>query len=422
MARETERLSARHLSSKRTGMYADGGGLYLQVTKTGARSWLFCYMLNRKSREMGLGSLKDVSLAEARQLAVAARQLVRAGVDPIERRKQERAQQALADASAVTFQEAAEAYVSAHESGWRNEKHRQQWKNTLATYVYPLMGTLPISSICTEHIMRTLQRDVGDGKKLLRLWDAKPETASRVRMRIEAILDWARARGYREGENPARWKGHLDKLLPRPTKVRCVEHHAALPYSDVGEFVADLRQQKGTAARALEFTILAAARTGETLGARWDEIDLSAAVWTIPGSRMKGGREHRVPLSAPALVILKGQMQARADGEVYVFPSGRQGVPLSNMAMLKLLERMGYDVTVHGFRSTFRDWAAEVTSFPNHVVEMALSHAVGDKVESAYRRGDLFQKRRQLMDAWARYCAESRKRDGTVVVPMAAKA
>ncbi len=393
------RLSALAVARKRTrGRYADGGGLWLQVGPTGGKSWLFRFMLARRAREMGLGPVELVPLAAAREAAWVARGLVLAGIDPIEDRRRRRQEAALVAIEAKTFRDCAIAYIAAHESGWRNAVHAAQWPSTLEAYVYPKIGALPVSSVDTALVLDCLSP----------IWTVKPETAGRVRGRIEAILDWASARGYRAGENPARWRGHLDKLLPAKSKIAPVRHHAALPYAEIPEFMAELRRQDGSSFRALEFTILAATRTGETIGARWPEIDDGNGVWTVPAERMKGARRaHRVPLAARAIQIL-AELPSEGD---YIFPGGREGKPLSNMAMLKALERMGRgDLTVHGFRSTFRDWAAEQTAFPNFVAEMALAHAVGDRVEAAYRRGDLFAKRAKLMQAWAGYCtAPARK-------------
>jgi integrase len=286
----------------------------------------------------------------------------------------------------MTFRQCAEAYIKAQATGWKNPKHAAQWPSTLGAYVYPIFGALAVQAVDVGLVMKALEP----------IWTEKPETASRVRGRIEAVLDWATASKYRKGENPARWKGHLENLLPKKSKVRRVEHHAALPYAELGAFMADLRQREGTAARALEFAILTAARTGEVIGATWDEVDFEARLWTIPGDRMKAGREHRVPLGEAALSILRPLYEVRTGDRVF---------PISNMAMLMLLRRMGQaDLTAHGFRSTFSDWCAEQTSFPSEVREMALAHVVGDKVEAAYRRGDLFEKRRQLSEAWAAFC------------------
>jgi integrase len=403
MARGMGRLAAVALPKLKPGMHADGGGLYLQVTESGARTWIYRFMLNGRAREMGLGPLHIVSLAEAREKARECRKIRHEGIDPIEARNARKAETRLAAATAMTFEQCAERYIDAHKAGWKNPKHAAQWPSTLTTYVYPIFGDLPVQAIDTGLVMKSVEP----------IWTAKPETASRVRGRIESVLDWATARGFRKGENPARWRGHLENLLPKKSKVRRVEHHPALPYDEVGTFMASLRSYEGIGARALEFLILTAARTGEVIGARWDEISLADRLWTVPGERMKAGKEHRVPLSAPALAIIEAMKKERESD--FVFPGGKKGKPLSNMAMLQLLKRMGRDdLTAHGFRSSFRDWAAERTGFPSEVVEMALAHTVTDKVEAAYRRGDLFAKRRQLMEAWAKHC-EARKVPGDIV-------
>jgi integrase len=393
--RARNRLTARTVETiKRPGMHGDGGGLYLHVSTSRAKSWIFRWKRDGKSHDMGLGSFSDVSLAEARDLAMDARRAVRQGGNPIETKRARRLGSKLEAAQAMTFEACAAAYIAAHKAGWRNPKHAAQWPSTLRAYVYPIFGGLPAAAIDIGLVMKAIEP----------IWNEKPETASRVRGRIESILDWATARGYRQGENPARWRGHLENLLPKKTKVRRVEHHAALAYVEIAGFMTELRSQEGVAARALEFAILTAARTGEVLGATWAEIDLERRLWTIPAERMKAGREHRVPLSDAALSIL-GSMQAVRESD-HVFPGGRAKRPLSTMAFLMLLHRMGRgDLTAHGFRSTFSDWCAERTAFPSEVREMALAHAVGDKVEAAYRRGDLLRKRLQLAEAWAKFCA-----------------
>ncbi len=397
MARATARLTALKVEkAKEPGMYADGGGLYLRVTPQGTKNWVLRYMLNRTPRWMGLGPFTLYGLQEARARALDARRKRHDGIDPIDARRVERARQRLDAAKAVTFAEVAEVYITAHKAGWRNGKHKAQWENTLKTYATPIMA-LPVQSIDTALVLKALEP----------IWTVKPETAGRVRQRIESILDFAKVRGFRDAENPARWRGHLDKLLPARTKVRAIGHHVVLPYAELPAFLASLRTREAIAARALEFLILTAARTGEVIGARWNEIDLLDKTWTVPAERMKAQREHRVPLSARAIVILQ-EMQAARDGDdenAFVFFGPRPATPLSNMALLMLLRRMELDdLTVHGFRSTFRDWAAERTNYRNHVVEMALAHAVSDKVEQAYRRGDLFEKRRRLMQQWATFC------------------
>jgi integrase len=385
MPRAAERLTARTAqAAKKPGLYADGRGLCLRVGPSGSKAWVFRYMLHGKAHNMGLGPYPDISLAEARERARECRRQRLDGIDPIEARKATRMAGIIKTAKAMTFQQCAEAFIAAHQAGWRNAKHRQQWSNTLAAYAFPILGGLPVAAIDVGLVMKVTEP----------IWQAKPETASRVRGRVESVLDWAMARGYRTGENPARWKGHLDKLLPARAKVQRVAHHPALPYPEIAEFMAKLREREGIAARALEFAILTAARTGEVIGARWSEFDLEAKMWLVPAERMKAGREHRVALSDAAIAILSAM--------------GRKGdrvFPISDMAMLMLLRRIGRtDLTVHGFRSTFADWVSEQTGFPSEVREMALAHQVGDKVEAAYRRGDLFVKRRQLAEAWARFC------------------
>jgi integrase len=395
MARVVGKLTAVAVKNAlQRGYYGDGGGLYLQVGASGAKSWVFRYKVGGRLHEMGLGPLHTVGLAEARTRARRCRENRLDGLDPLAVREAARMQAKLDAAKAMTFAACAEGYIAAHKAAWRNAKHRDQWSNTLRSYVEPVFGTLPVQAIDTALVIKSVEP----------IWNEKPETASRVRGRIESILDWATVRGFRTGENPARWRGHLDKLLPKKSKVRRVKHHAALPYREIGALMAELRQQEGFGARALEFAILSAARTGEVMGARWDEFDLGERLWTVPAGRMKAGKEHRVPLSDAALAIVEDLHKLR-DGDC-VFQGGRAGQPISNMAMTMTLRRMGRgELTVHGFRSTFRDWAAERTGFPAEVAEMALAHTVSDKVEAAYRRGDLFQKRRQLMDAWARFCA-----------------
>ncbi len=379
---------------RKPGRYGDGGNLWLQVSKWGTKSWLFRYTIDGKQRQMGLGSADTVKLGEAREQARQARNWFLHGHDPIAQRDAERAAARADAAKGVTFKNASERYIAAHEAAWKNEKHVTQWRATLTTYAYPIMGDLSVAAIDTGLVTKVLEP----------IWTTKPETASRLRGRIEVILDWAKVRGYRHGENPARWRGHLDKLLPAKGKVRKVTHHAALPIDNLASFMAALRKQPGVGARALEFAVLTAARTGEVIGARWSEIDLAAKMWTVPVDRMKAGREHRVPLSDCAVEILEALPRGQADD--YVFPGAKPGAPLSNMSLLATLKRMGRgDLTTHGFRSTFRDWTAERTNYPREVAEMALAHKVADAVEAAYRRGDLFQKRQRLMQAWADACA-----------------
>jgi integrase len=408
MARQIERLSVLKVERvNKPGMYADGGGLYLRVTTEGAKNWVLRYMLDRRPRWMGLGPLALYGLQEARARALDARRKRHDGVDPIEARRAERAQQRLDAAKALTFKECAESYIASHRAGWRNDKHKYQWSATLSTYAYPAIGTLPVQAVDTALVLKVLEP----------IWTVKPETAGRVRQRIESILDVAKVRGYRDGENPARWRGHLDKLLPARSKVRAVEHHAALPYAQLPALLASLREREAVSARALEFLILTAGRTGEVIGARCGEIDLLDKIWTVPAARMKTHRDHRVPLSARAVAILQAMQEARDGDNAFVFPGPRPGKPLSNVALLRLLERMGLnDLTVHGFRATFKTWASELTSSQNEIVEASLAHTIGGRVEQAYRRGDLFEKRRRLVQQWAAFClnAPAQERRGNV--------
>ena len=378
---------------KRKGLHADGGGLYLRVTDGGTKSWMFRYGEGGKLRDMGLGPVHTISLPRARELARECRELRLKGIDPIAHRKAALASRRASDAKAMTFKQCADAFIASHEAGWRNASHRSQWTNTLAQHVHPTIGDLSVASLDTALVMKTIEP----------IWRTIPETASRVRGRIEAILDWAKVSAFRTGENPARWRGHLDHLLPSRAKVQRIKHHAAMPYGALGAFMVELGREKSPGACALEFTIFTVARTDEVLGATWGEIDLVAKVWTIPAERMKREREHRVPLSGAAVALLKRMRSIRTND--FVFP-GMRG-RLTPKTMQLVLRRMGRTgITVHGFRSTFRDWAAETTAFPNHVVEMALAHAIPVAVEKAYRRGDLFEKRRELMAAWAAFCAK----------------
>lgn len=391
--------------ARHKGVYPDGAGLYLNVTIGGSKSWLYRYMLAGKAHWMGLGSYPDVSLAEAREKAAESRKMVRQGIDPLAEKRQQTSVIRASIAKSILFAKAAEQFIDAHKSGWKNAKHIDQWRNTLDTYAYPIIGKIEVSMIETAHIMRILEKD--------NFWNEKTETAHRVRGRIESILDWATVRQYRSGENPARWKGHLDKLLPARAKVKKTEHHPALPWQQMGAFMVDLREQAGVAARAVEFAILTATRSGEVRGATWAEIDLENGVWIIPPERMKAKKEHRVPLSAKALDLLKKQ-KADYPGNL-VFPGRDEGKPLSDMSLTAVLRRMERnEITVHGFRSSFRDWAAESTGYPNEMVEMALAHTIGNKVEAAYRRGDLFEKRRHMMQTWSDFC-DTITRAGEVV-------
>jgi integrase len=404
MAKIINRLSALAVASaKMPGLYGDGVGLYLQVSANGSKSWIFRFKAGGRTRYMGLGSLKTISLAKAREAAGKCRELRLQGIDPIAQRDGVRAAARLDAVKTMTFNECRDAYIATHQAGWRNAKHRMQWVNTLDTYVSPVFGKLAVQAV-----------DVALGTQVLEpIWSTKPETASRLRGRIERVLDWAKARGFRAGENPAHWRGHLDQLLPARSKVHNVQHHAALPFSELPPFMTALRERAAVAARALEFAILTAPRTGEVIGATWDEIDLGRRTWTVPASRMKGHRDHRVPLSDHAVALLEEMQETRSNE--FVFPR-HGGKPLSNMALLMMLRRMGRsDVTAHGFRSSFRTWAAERTIFPREVVEAALAHVIGNKVEAAYQRGDLLDKRRELMAEWGKYCANLASTTGRVV-------
>ena len=376
-------LTARKVQTAKPGKYSDGGNLYLIVSPTGSRKWVLRFTWRGSAKEMGLGSATTVSLADARERAIFAQRKVSRGINPIEDRKR--------DIGTPTFGEMADSVREALSAGFRNEKHKAQWKSTLATYAAPLWSK-PVDSVTTDDVLTILKP----------IWTTKAETASRLRGRIEKVLDAAKAKGFRSGENPARWRGHLDHWLPKPSKLER-GHHAAMPYEDVAAFMGELRQREAVAARALEFCILTAARSGEVLGLRWSEIDLDKALWTVPAERMKAGRIHRVPLCDGTVAILK-QLAEIGAGE-FVFAGQKAGKPLSNMAMEMMLRRMKIEnATVHGFRSSFRDWAGNVSSFPREVVETALAHAIGDKAEQAYRRGDALEKRRKLMKAWSAYC------------------
>jgi integrase len=383
MAREVNRLNARAVASiDRHGRHADGGGLYLSVSANGGRRWVFLYRWHGKSTEIGFGSARDVTLARARELARQARGNLAEGINPKDARK---------TTKAATFGECADQVIETMRPSWRNEKHAAQWEMTLQRYAAPLRR-LPVNEVGTDDVLSVLKP----------LWNVKPETASRVRGRIERVLDAAKAQGLRSGENPARWRGHLDQLLPKRQRLTR-GHHAAMAYVELPAFISNLQSRSATAALALEFAILTAARSGEVLGARWNEFDLERAIWTVPSERMKASREHRVPLSPRALRIVMNLEESRSSE--FVFPGEKAGRPLSGMALEMVLRRMKIEnATVHGFRSSFRDWSAECTNFPNEVCEAALAHVIENKAEAAYRRGDLFDKRRKLMDAWATFC------------------
>ncbi len=398
-----ERITALFVKyTQRPGKYPDAGNLYLRVRKSTrkvetdavTKSWLFRYSRFSKDTWLGLGPYPDVTLSEARDLATRERKKMRQGIDPLTDKRARQIAARTAHENMLTFTECAELYIESQAPGWSNPKHVEQWRSTLKNLAGPIIGHLPVDQIDTALIMRCIEP----------IWATKTETASRLRGRIEAVLDWSAVRGYRKGDNPARWRGHLDKLLPRPSQVVRVKHHAALPFTDIGAFMQQLLADDGVASRALEFTILTAARTNEVIQAKWSEFDLDLKTWVVPAERMKSKRAHRVPLSAAAVSTLEA---VRGRDKTCVFPGHKRHSHLSNAAMMQVLKRMERTrITVHGFRSTFRDWCAESTNYPAHVAEMALAHALRDKTEAAYRRGDLFEKRTRLMADWARYCSK----------------
>jgi integrase len=394
MPRKSREMSAIEVSRlKAPGYFAVGGvaGLHLQVSASGARSWILRVMVGGKRRDMGLGGFPDVPLAQAREKARAAREKIDAGIDPVEARRIAKSAMLASAAAAKTFIECRRAFVDAKSGEWRNAKHEAQWKSTLERFADPVIGEMLVRDIGLPHILEILEP----------IWKTKTETATRVRGRLEQVLDWATVRGYRAGENPARWKGHLDHLLPKPRKITKVQHHAAVPVDGAAAFLASLRGVDGMGARALEFAILTAARSGEVRGARWSEFDFDEKVWTVPGERMKGKVEHRVPLSKQAIKLLKAL--PRFEKVEVVFP-GLKGQVLSDMTLSAVMRRMEVDAVPHGFRSTFRDWAAERTNFPRDLAEMALAHVIESKVEAAYRRGDMLAKRLKMMQTWADFC------------------
>lgn len=405
MPKKAKELSTLAVSKlKAEGRYAVGGadGLHLRIAGE-SRAWVLRIKIGDRRSDIGLGPYPEVSLAEAREAAREHRKKVRDGINPLQEKQHARAALRVEAAKSKTFKTCAEAYIEAHKAGWKNDKHAAQWSATLETYAYPAFGSLPVADVDTGLVLDALRP----------IWATKTETASRLRGRIENVLDWAKVSGYRDGDNPARWRGHLDKLLPARSKVRKVEHHAALPYAETGVFMVELRKREGTAARALEFSILCASRSGEVRGATWPEFDLAAKLWIIPADRMKAGKEHRVPLSDAAVALLEAL--PRVKGSPYVFPAPRGG-PLSDMALTAVLRRMKRDgLTQHGFRSTFRDWAGEVSQSPREVIEHALAHQLKDKAEAAYQRGDLLAKRAHLMADWAKFCATVRKSGDNVV-------
>lgn len=415
MPKVTKELSAVEVKRlTRPGLHAVGGvrGLYLQVTKSGARSWILRYATGevryskagkpfKARKDAGLGGYPTVSLKQARERAQTLQDKLWQGIDPIEERKAVKGALLAAQSRGITFDDCARQFLKNKTAEFSNPKHAAQWENTLRDYASPVIGKLPVAEVTLPHIVKILEP----------IWQTKTETATRVRGRIESVLAYATASGFREGDNPARWKGNLDAVLPKPTKLKKVQHHKALPWQEINDFMVKLRQREGMAARCLEFTILTGLRSGEVRGARWDEIDLQAKTWTVPAERMKMKKSHTVPLCVDAIILL--EQLPRFEGNDLVFPGARGGV-LSDVGLTKPIRAMGYDVTVHGFRSTFRDWMSERTSYPHHVAEMALAHAVGNAVERAYRRGDLLAKRTNLMRDWCRFI-NSPARSGEVV-------
>jgi integrase len=411
-SRSPGKLAAVVLKTLGDGWHADGGNLYLFV-RGSSRGWVFRFVApDGQRRNMGLGSLQSISLAEARKQAATLREQLKhptTPIDPLAARQEKRHARRLATRRRMTFKACAEAYVEAHRAEWKNPKHVQQWENTLSGYTYPVFGDLPVDLVDEALVL----------KVLMPIWGEKTETATRLRGRIESVLDWATFNKYRQGENPARWKGHLEHSLAKPNKVAKVTHHPALPYQDIGSFMAELRRREGLGAKALEFLILTAARSGEVRGANWDEVDLVNKLWIVPAERMKMEREHRVPLSDTAVELLQGL--PRLDDTNLVFPSAKPNTPMSDMTLTAVLRRMNHnDITVHGFRSTFRDWAAESTNYPSDMAEMALAHSIGDKVEAAYRRGDMLKKRFRMMNDWAKFCCREHEIN-RVILPIRMK-
>jgi integrase len=400
-------LSAGKVRSLKTpGDFLDGRGLYLQIRSASSKSWLLKYSMDKRAREMGLGSAFDFSLAEAREERDRLRKLLKRGVDPLEARKAERAVRAAEDAKRLTFEEAARRFLDGHAAKWSNTKHRAQFLSTMAAYVFPVIGRLPVAMVDTALVLKVVEP----------IWKTKTATANRVRNRIENVLGWATASGYRSGDNPAKWRGHLAAVLPAKAQIAKVEHHRAMPYSEVPAFVAALAKHKGNDARALEFLILTAARSGEVTHARWSEIDFDKKVWTIPAERMKGRKVHSVPLVDRAIEILRTLLR---EGDL-IFVGSRKGHALGDKMLAALIAAEGYDAVVHGFRSSFRTWCAERTSFPRELAEEALAHTVGNDVERAYRRTALLEKRRKLMDAWATFATSDPAKTGDNVVELRA--
>jgi len=401
----SNKLNAKQVANlTEVGKYSDGDGLYLLITKHNSKSWLFRYQMNGKRREMGLGGYPKTTLAAARTKARDAQEQIGAGIDPLTAKQASKAAQRAAQVKQKTFKQCANDYIALNEASWRNPKHRQQWHNTLKTYAFPIIGDLNVADIETAHITDILEP----------IWQSKTETATRLRGRLQRVLDYAKAKGLRDRENPARWDGHLKMMLPAPTKLKNVQHHAAMPYQDVPAFMETLGTNKSISSLALQFIILTACRSGEALGATWDEIDLRAKTWTIPAQRMKAGQEHAVPLSDWAIEILKAL--PKIDNNPHLFAGNRHQRPISAAAVTQTLSKPTHKkATVHGFRSSFRDWAGEQTNFPRNDVERCLAHTVGDKVEAAYYRSNILEKRRKIMDTWAGYCSKPATESGSVV-------
>src|SRR5262249_42556950 len=404
MARMLNRLTAMKVAKvKKPGLLSDGGGLYLRIAPGGSKQFIFRYAVNGRLRDMGIGAVHNVDLAMAREKALEARRLRLEGIDPIAHKQARMAALRAADAKAMTFRQCAEGFIKDNEKEWKNAAHHRQWISTLTQYIYPMLGELPVAVIDTPLVLKIVKP----------LWGNKTETASRVRGRIEAILGWATVHHYRSGDNPARWQGLLEHALPAKAKVAKTKHHVALPYADIAPFMAKLREDTSAAAKCLEFIVLTAARLAEATNAMWSGIDFANRIWKVPAERMKGAREHRIPLSDAAMAVLEAMRAVRTSD--FVFPGMRDRQPVGPRTIQDLVKNLGGEITVHGFRSSFRDWAAERTNFPREVAEMALAHVIPDAVEAAYRRGDLFDKRRKLMDAWAAYCAKIETDAGKVV-------
>ena len=393
MAKKIHLLSDREVRNlNKQGSFPDGNGLYLQVSNTGSKAWFYRYQINHKGRKHGLGAYPTVTLKSARLRAEDCRKLRSDGIDPIEHKRKKDADKILEDAKAVTFKDCALLYIESHKNGWKNRKHESQWSNTMKTYAYPFIGDIAVQKIDVGLVMQVIEP----------IWHEKTETASRVRQRIEKVLDWAKVRQYRNGDNPARWRGHIENLLPKRSKVQKVQHFKAMPYGDVPDYFKILRIVETITAKALAFIILTATRNNEVREAKWHEIDIDAGIWIIPEERMKAEREHRVPLTQECLAILEEAKKLKVND--YIFPGLRKNKPLSNQALLKLLKTKHPTLTVHGFRSSFRDWCAEMTAYPREVAEAALAHSLSNATEAAYQRGDLLAKRFKLMNAWSDYC------------------